>query len=284
MLGLEKDTVKLVNHQKEWNLEAKKSILLLKKLLGSICKDIQHIGSTAIPLIKAKPIIDLVVAVDDFQAVLAMQNVLKENGFYYRPNITDNQLLFACGNYYDGTGQNQTHFIHFVKVNSIDWNNYLNFRNYLNTHPKVAKQYETLKVTLAQTTNNRQAYTLAKQEFITATLRKALAPSYLNQVVKIVIDRPLGSKHPKYSSLIYPINYGYIKNVLSGDGEELDVYLLGVNEPVKEYQARIIAIIYRQNDTEDKLVAAPEGISYTKGQIEKAVHFQEQYFQSEIEI
>ena len=101
--------------------------------------------------------------------------------------------------------------------------------------------------------------------------------------LKIRIDRPIGSTHPKYPDLTYPINYGYIPNVLGGDGEELDVYLLGVDTPVKEHSARIIGIVHRHNDVEDKLVAAPEGMNFTSLEIEEAVHFQEQYYDTEIE-
>lgn len=99
----------------------------------------------------------------------------------------------------------------------------------------------------------------------------------------ISIDRPIGSVHPKHNDIIYPINYGFIPKVLGGDGEELDVYLLGVNVPVKEYTARIIGIVHRHNDVEDKLVAAPEGMCFTPFEIEEAIHFQEQYYDSEIE-
>ncbi len=115
--------------------------------------------------------------------------------------------------------------------------------------------------------------------------RKEQVKSYLGKTVKIKIDRPIGYVHKKSAySLTYPINYGYIPGVLGGDGEELDVYLLGVNEPVKEYECEIIAIAHRHNDVEDKLVAAPEGIRFTKAEIEKAVAFQEQYYISEIEV
>ncbi|MDD6800423.1 MAG: inorganic diphosphatase [Firmicutes bacterium] len=94
----------------------------------------------------------------------------------------------------------------------------------------------------------------------------------------------MGSVHPKHDDIVYPVNYGFIPNVLGGDGEELDVYLLGADAPVTEYTARIIGIIHRRNDIEDKLVAAPEGMSFTAEEIKEAVEFQEQYFDSEIEI
>ena len=113
--------------------------------------------------------------------------------------------------------------------------------------------------------------------------RKALVRSYLGKTVRIVMDRPLGAEHPKHKGLMYPINYGYIEGVFGGDGEELDVYLLGVDEPVKEYEAKIIAVVHRLNDVEDKLVAAPDGMSFSAEQIEEAVRFQEQYYISKVE-
>ncbi len=114
--------------------------------------------------------------------------------------------------------------------------------------------------------------------------RKNLVKSYLGKTVTIRIDRPVGYVHKKENySLTYPINYGYIPGVIGGDGEELDVYLLGLNEPVSEYTARVIAIAYRHNDVEDKLVAAPENMHFTQEEIKKAVNFQEQYYQTEFE-
>jgi inorganic pyrophosphatase len=123
-----------------------------------------------------------------------------------------------------------------------------------------------------------------KQEFMTHAMRRAQAESYLGKVVHIGIDRPIGYVHKKKSyDLVYPINYGYIPGVYGGDGEELDVYLLGVDVPVEEYTARIIGIVHRHNDVEDKLVAAPEGMIFTAAEMTQAVHFQEEYYDSEIE-
>ena len=100
---------------------------------------------------------------------------------------------------------------------------------------------------------------------------------YLNKELDIIIDREMGSKHPKYD-FIYPINYGYIPNTISGDNEEIDCYLLGVFEPVKEYHGKCIAIIHRTNDNDDKLIVVPEGVSYTNEQIESMIEFQERFF------
>ncbi len=107
---------------------------------------------------------------------------------------------------------------------------------------------------------------------------------YLGQLVDIEIDRPIGYVHHKgEKTLVYPINYGYIPGVLGGDGEELDVFLLGVNEPVEAYRGRIIGIVYRADDEEDKLIMAPDGMCFTVEQMEAAVAFQEKYYDSHVE-
>ena len=289
MIGLKRGTVKLCEHEKEWEIEAQNTIFRLKKILGNVAKDIQHIGSTSIPSIKAKSIIDIAVAVDDFNDILALEKELKDIGFYYRPQSElGDQLLFAAGSLYEGTGDLQTHFIHVVRTNSMDWINYINFRDYLNSTPTVAKEYEELKVSLAMQApidSGREKYLKGKHDFIVYTLRKALVKSYLGKTVDIKIDRPIGYVHKKENySLTYPINYGYIPGVIGGDGEELDVYLLGVNEPVTECKAQIIGIAHRENDVEDKLVAAPSSLNFTKKEIERAIHFQEQYYKTHIEI
>ncbi len=100
---------------------------------------------------------------------------------------------------------------------------------------------------------------------------------YIGKKVGIKIDRPFGSKHPKHG-FIYPVNYGYVPGTVSGDGEELDCYLLGVFEPVEEYEGECIAIVHRTDDDDDKLVVVPEGKNYTDEQIDALVEFQEQYF------
>lgn len=106
---------------------------------------------------------------------------------------------------------------------------------------------------------------------------------YLGKTVDIVIDRPLGSAHPRFPDTIYPVNYGYIPETEGGDGEEIDVYLLGVNEPVREYTAKIIGVIHREDDVEAKLVAAPQWVIFNQAEIAEAVHFQEKYYKIEID-
>ena len=118
---------------------------------------------------------------------------------------------------------------------------------------------------------------------MTVEERAALVKEYLGKTVSIKIDRPIGYVHKKEKySLVYPVNYGYIPDVFGGDGEELDVYLLGVTEPVEEYTCRVIGAALRRNDVEDKLVAAPEGVNFTAEEIRAQVDFQEKWYDSEI--
>lgn len=105
--------------------------------------------------------------------------------------------------------------------------------------------------------------------------------SYLNKIVTAKIDRPMGSKHPKHG-FIYPINYGFIPNTISGDGEELDCYVLGVYEPIEEFTGNCIAIIHRLNDNDDKLILAPENQTFSDDAIKALTAFQERFFESEI--
>ena len=105
---------------------------------------------------------------------------------------------------------------------------------------------------------------------------------YLNKIVSVKIDRPLGSSHPKYLDLIYLANYGYVPNTISGDGEELDCYILGEHTPLQEYKGRCIAIIHRLEDDDDKLIIAPENKNFTNSEIRLLTDFQEKFQKSEI--
>lgn len=96
--------------------------------------------------------------------------------------------------------------------------------------------------------------------------------------VHVVIDRPMGTSHPVYPDLIYPINYGYIPHVMGGDGEEQDAYVMGVTEPAECFDGVVIAVIQRLEDREEKWVVAPEGTDFCDKEILNAVAFQEQYF------
>lgn len=104
---------------------------------------------------------------------------------------------------------------------------------------------------------------------------------YLGRTVNVVMDRKMGCAHPKHG-FIYPVNYGYIPATVSGDGEELDAYVLGVFEPLDTFEGKCVAIIHRTNDNDDKLVVVPEGKEYSNDAIEALVEFQERFFEHEI--
>ena len=104
---------------------------------------------------------------------------------------------------------------------------------------------------------------------------------YIGKIVTVKIDRALGSLHPEYGHK-YPLNYGFIPNTVSGDGEELDAYILGVNKALKEFRGKCIAIIHRLNDNDDKLIIAPTGINFTDEEIKELTNFQEKWFEIEI--
>lgn len=104
---------------------------------------------------------------------------------------------------------------------------------------------------------------------------------FLDKTLEVTIDRPLGSKHPKHG-FIYPVNYGYVPNTISGDGEELDCYILGIYEPIEAFKGKCIALIHRLNDNDDKLIIVSKNKSFSNNEIQVLTEFQEQYFQSEI--
>ena len=105
---------------------------------------------------------------------------------------------------------------------------------------------------------------------------------YLDKIVEVKIDRPIGSSHPDYPDHIYLVNYGYVPNTISGDGEELDCYVLGEYKPLKEYKGKCIAVIHRVDDDDDKLIIAPESKSFTNSEIKLLTDFQEKFYTSEI--
>lgn len=109
--------------------------------------------------------------------------------------------------------------------------------------------------------------------------REKLIATFMGNHVSVVVDRPVGYRH---GNVVYPVNYGYIPDVLAGDGEEIDAYILGVAEPLETFEGIVIAVVCRDDDVEDKLVVAPEGMVLHQAQIREAVQFQEQYFKSYI--
>lgn len=170
-IGLKRGTVKLVEYQNEWCENAEKTMKNLKLLLLNTAIDIQHIGSTAVHSIHAKPIIDIVVGVCHLNDILSSVELLEQNGFLFRGEDIEGQLLFVTGDFEKDI---RTHHIHVVKWNGTAWNNYINFRDYLNASPEKAMIYDHCKQKLAsQFSENRKGYTNGKQKLIDHLLEEA---------------------------------------------------------------------------------------------------------------
>lgn len=170
-LGLKRGTVCLAPHDDYWEYNAKKTISLLWFVLDKIALDIQHIGSTSIKNIHAKPIIDIVVGVKQLDDILPYIPFLKEKNIFFRGDERTEQLLFVKG---DFTKDTRTHHIHIAIWNSDIWNNYIAFRDYLNEFPEKAIKYDLVKMNLAQLySNNRTTYTNEKNEIISQLLIEA---------------------------------------------------------------------------------------------------------------
>ena len=101
---------------------------------------------------------------------------------------------------------------------------------------------------------------------------------FIGAVLRIEIDRPLGSRHPTHG-FEYPLNYGFVPGEIAPDGEPLDAYVLGVASPLTSFRGRCIAVIHRLNDNDDKLILAPEGTNFPDEEIRRATHFQEHFFE-----
>lgn len=288
MIGLKRGTVTLCDHDPEWENEGRAAVNKIKSILGEAAVDTAHTGSTAIRGICAKPIIDITIGLRNLDDILPFNSALEAAGFVRRPHADrDGQLFYAAG---DFESDFITHHIHAVVHGGREWTDYINFRDFLNSHLSDAQKYDALKRRLCgDFSADRAAYTAAKSEFIARTLTRARAWSYLGREVDIVIDRPLGSTHPKHPDIVYTVNYGYVPHTDGGDAEELDVYLVGVGVPVRQFVGRVFGVVYRENDDEDKLIALPLDPNSSAPvpdieQIWQAVEFQEKYFTTHLEV
>lgn len=182
-IGLKSKTVVLEPHMVEWETEGKRICSTLKKILGNDAVDVQHVGSTSISGISAKPIIDIAVAVRTFQDIRKHDDELEKHGIVYRKEDYPGQHLYRCG---DFENEIITHYIHVVLIDSYQWRNYISFRDYLNTHEEDAKAYEKCKLDLWQKhPNDREAYIEGKSALITEILSKASKSI-------VVINGPMG--------------------------------------------------------------------------------------------
>ena len=171
MLGLKRGKVKLSPHNPKWSEIFKKEKRVLQKALGKTIIDVQHIGSTAVPGISAKPIIDIAVAVSELSTKKVEKYIepLKEVGYEYRGEDRPREHLFI-----KGSEEKRICHLHMVKSNSKAWKDYLLFRDYLRSHKKVATEYTELKLRLAKKfSGNRKLYTAGKDKLIQKILKKA---------------------------------------------------------------------------------------------------------------
>lgn len=170
-IGLKRGTVTVEPHKIEWEISAQKTISILKEILKENIIDAQHIGSTSIKNICAKPIVDIVVGVSSFDKIMKHNNTLSKNAIIYRGEDHPNQHLYIYG---DLDNNIHTHYIHVVIWGEKYWNDYLNMRDYLNEHKDKAEEYSKLKEQLAkQYPEDRIAYTNGKSELIENILQCA---------------------------------------------------------------------------------------------------------------
>ena len=170
-LGLRTGTVKVEPHRAEWETAAQETVETLREILKEDLEDAQHIGSTSVKTICAKPIIDIVVGVKSFDRIMKHNDELAKSGIVYRREDHPGQHLYVCGDPESGI---QTHYIHVVIHGETAWNNYLNLRDYLNAHPEEAKSYAELKERLAKAfPEDRVSYTNGKSEYIERVLQRA---------------------------------------------------------------------------------------------------------------
>jgi len=170
-IGLQRGTVAVEPHRMEWEIAAQEMIEKIKSILKDDIVDAQHVGSTSIKSICAKPIIDIVVGVSSFERIMKHNDELKKNGIVYRREDHPGQHLYVCG---DLEKNIHTHYIHVVIWGKDAWNNYLNMRDYLEAHEEKAKEYSRLKEQLAKEyPEDRTAYTSGKSAFIESILQMA---------------------------------------------------------------------------------------------------------------
>lgn len=169
MIGLKRGKVRIIDHQPEWAQAAAECIAGLKTIFGDLAADIQHVGSTAIRGIKAKPILDIAAGVRRFDSLSPAIEALESAGWQKRLNRFSSDLLYVRET--DGI---RTHQLHILIFKCPQWYNYVDFRDYMNAFPEKAREYEALKEHLAAECNDIQtAYTDGKAGYMRRTLAEA---------------------------------------------------------------------------------------------------------------
>lgn len=172
---LKKDHVDIVAYNSEWPTKTRIEIKKLREVLpSSKIIDIQHVGSTAIPGMAAKPIVDIQIAAHslDEMKIIAIPALQKLGYEYWYENPDFERMFFVKG--MPPFGDKRTHYVHIVEPTSKHWSGKINFRDYLISHPEIASEYQQLKIKLAeQYTYDREEYTNAKGEFVNKILKLA---------------------------------------------------------------------------------------------------------------
>jgi GrpB-like predicted nucleotidyltransferase (UPF0157 family) len=176
ILGLKRGTVKLMPHNPEWAELFEKEKQLLKATFGDTIIAMEHVGSTAIPGIPAKPILDMNIGVESLEAALEMKDGFVALGYEHRPFVPEEsfQGLREQELYVRGPEEKRTHFAHVTVYGSDFWARSILFRDYLLIHADRAQEYADLKTALADAhAADRISYTKAKAQFVLETLELA---------------------------------------------------------------------------------------------------------------
>ena len=172
-----KEEVAVVVYDPRWpELFEKERRHLLSCLPADLLKRIEHFGSTAVPGLAAKPIVDILVEVSSLdETKQRIAPILEAQGYdyFWRASFGDDTPPFYAWFIKRDSGGNRTHHIHMIERDFKQWDNLL-FRDYLVEHPDLAQEYATLKLKLSEEhRNNRVAYTKAKTDFIVVATERA---------------------------------------------------------------------------------------------------------------
>lgn len=169
-MGLKRTDVELSDYTTRWHDDFIEQREVLNNIFGDDAISIEHVGSTAIPGLKAKPIIDIQVSVADLEVALKHKEELENVGYEFRGNAgVEGRYFFAKGD-----PENRTHYLHVEPYHSSNWETHIYFRDYLLEHPEAVTEYQELKEDLAKKfPEDRKSYTAGKNEFITNILEKA---------------------------------------------------------------------------------------------------------------
>lgn len=228
MIGLQRGIVKLeLDQEGSWKIEFEREKDKLLEALGDYIIDIQHIGSTAISHIMAKPIIDIAIGLNSWENVGKVKEKLIENGYYYRENAGDSNRLFFA----KGEETRRTHYLHVYEFGSLGWKNHIYFRDYLNTHKEYREKYNELKLGLQSLyENNRDMYTKRKAKFISEVLEQKCDINIVNTMEDI-----------RYYSQMY--------NVPEADIIMIALNAMGIDSDLTQSRLRMkIALIGKDDD------------------------------------